>query len=327
MRPSIFLFCIMLLYATTWSSYSMPDTIDFGEVQKGRTLGKTIAIDNESDDTLYVSIRSLNPILFFTPQKNLVHIPGRETKNITIFFRPISIGYHSNFFIVTINGSLVSDSIALIGIGIDRLSPLIPITPSSLNFGKIIRNQKKELAIKVSNNKKTPVTIYSISTTNDTDFIIADSSMPVVIPPDSVRVFMVTFWPKKVKEYNEQTIVLMKEDGVRRIVMHGKGIAQQDTGEIKIFFLIPATYILYQNYPNPFNARTTISFYLPMASTITLKIYTATGSEIAILFNNEQKTHGMHKVVFDTAHLSSGIYFYRLQTASYSMVGKMVLLK
>jgi hypothetical protein len=71
-------------------------------------------------------------------------------------------------------------------------------------------------------------------------------------------------------------------------------------------------YSLSQNYPNPFNPSTVISFQIPMASHVSLKIFDLLGREVAALVN-EEKRAGSYEVTFDGKNLSSGVYFYRLQ--------------
>ena len=83
---------------------------------------------------------------------------------------------------------------------------------------------------------------------------------------------------------------------------------------------------LYQNYPNPFNPSTTISWYSPNGGQQVVKIYNVVGSEVVTLMN-ENKPAGTYSVKFDGKSFSSGIYFYKIQTGSYSSVKKMMLLK
>lgn len=88
----------------------------------------------------------------------------------------------------------------------------------------------------------------------------------------------------------------------------------------------PATYVLEQNYPNPFNPTTSIRYSLPAAGHVTLKVFDVVGKEVATLVNGYQQT-GQYTVTFNASNLSSGMYFYRLETGSVMQTRKMVLLK
>ncbi len=83
---------------------------------------------------------------------------------------------------------------------------------------------------------------------------------------------------------------------------------------------------LKENYPNPFNPSTKIEYALPEAEEVTLKVYDLLGREVATLVDGKQ-TSGNHTVTFDAAHLSSGVYMYRMEAGDYSKIRKMLLLK
>jgi hypothetical protein len=83
---------------------------------------------------------------------------------------------------------------------------------------------------------------------------------------------------------------------------------------------------LSNNYPNPFNPTTHIEYALPKEDKVTLKIYNVIGQEVATLKNEIQKA-GFYRVAFDGSKLSSGVYFYRLQTSAFNQVKKMLLVK
>ena len=89
---------------------------------------------------------------------------------------------------------------------------------------------------------------------------------------------------------------------------------------------IPKNYELAQNYPNPFNPVTKISFALPTQGFVSLKIYDITGREIKTLVN-EIKQAGYYTVNFNSSNLSSGVYFYRIQSGDFVQTKRMVLLK
>ena len=88
----------------------------------------------------------------------------------------------------------------------------------------------------------------------------------------------------------------------------------------------PLTYKLSQNYPNPFNPVTLISFAIPKTGFVSLKVYDLLGKEVSSLVN-ETKTAGSYNVMFDASKLSSGIYFYKLETSSFTDTKKMVIIK
>ena len=89
---------------------------------------------------------------------------------------------------------------------------------------------------------------------------------------------------------------------------------------------IPNVFALEQNYPNPFNPTTSISYTIPKTELTTLKIYDVLGNQVATLVNGVNSA-GAHNVQFDASKLSSGIYFYKLQSGSFVQTKKMMLLK
>lgn len=88
----------------------------------------------------------------------------------------------------------------------------------------------------------------------------------------------------------------------------------------------PDAFRLGQNFPNPFNPTTTISFDIPFQTYVSIKVYNLVGQEVAIIVN-ENMTAGSYSKVWNAASMSSGIYFYKLQTQSFTDTRKLVLLK
>lgn len=89
---------------------------------------------------------------------------------------------------------------------------------------------------------------------------------------------------------------------------------------------IPNKLALAQNYPNPFNPTTTISYEIPNAGFVSLKVYSLIGQEVATLVSGEMSA-GKHQVAFDASVLSSGVYLYRLQAGGVVQTRQMVLVK
>ena len=88
----------------------------------------------------------------------------------------------------------------------------------------------------------------------------------------------------------------------------------------------PNSFALYQNYPNPFNPSTNITFKLEKSSFTTLSVYNILGQKVKTLMEKELSA-GSYQVTFDASGLSSGIYFYKLNSGKQTSVKKMMFLK
>jgi len=88
----------------------------------------------------------------------------------------------------------------------------------------------------------------------------------------------------------------------------------------------PARYDLAQNYPNPFNPTTTISYSLKSSGKVRLSVFDIMGKEVAVLVDGSRAA-GNYDVQFNASNLTSGMYFYKLQTADQMFTKKMTLVK
>ena len=93
----------------------------------------------------------------------------------------------------------------------------------------------------------------------------------------------------------------------------------------------PAGFLLGNNYPNPFNPVTTLTYSVPKINHqpyahVKIIVYDALGRLITTLVD-ETKTAGNYSATFNAGNLSSGIYFYKIVSGSYSEIKKMVLLR
>jgi len=98
------------------------------------------------------------------------------------------------------------------------------------------------------------------------------------------------------------------------------GVQNGTTGHV-------VSYDLDQNYPNPFNPSTQITFSLAKAGITTLKVYDVLGKVVATLVDGYQEA-GPHTISFNAGrNISSGMYFYKIESGSFSSVKKMMLIK
>ncbi len=110
-------------------------------------------------------------------------------------------------------------------------------------------------------------------------------------------------------DYMSNTLVSVDEEGITKL----------------------ESFKLNQNYPNPFNPTTKISYSIPNEGngnfhSVRLVVYNLLGSEVATLVN-EKQAQGSYEVSFNAKELTSGIYFYKITSGSFTQVNKMMLLK
>jgi hypothetical protein len=97
------------------------------------------------------------------------------------------------------------------------------------------------------------------------------------------------------------------------------GVAQQ--GE-----LTPGVYSLNQNFPNPFNPSTDFTYEIAKAGLVSIKVYNVLGQVVSTLVN-EFKQSGSYPATWNATGFSSGIYFYKMQSGSFTETKKMILMK
>ena len=121
-----------------------------------------------------------------------------------------------------------------------------------------------------------------------------------------------------VAEHNDLKGIQLSFDDIKIVVPNPVSAANE--------VALPNEFQLYQNYPNPFNPTTTIEYYLPKENHVTLRIYNILGEMVSELVNGNKRT-GLHSVAFNATNLSSGVYFYKLETPEFSSIKKLILVK
>lgn len=143
-----------------------------------------------------------------------------------------------------------------------------------------------------------------------------------VAPGEKQTITIAQFIARGNSNLNSVTLLKSKAQTIRNLYLIG--IEKKSTN-------VPVMFNLQQNYPNPFNPTTKIKFSLSIhseggATEAKLIIYDVLGKEIATLVN-EHLNPGTYEVEWNGSNYSSGIYFYRLKTESFSETKKMILIK
>jgi hypothetical protein len=151
---------------------------------------------------------------------------------------------------------------------------------------------------------------------------------PVIVPGDTNSVLIkkikgIADFGGRMPQGGEMTLA-----DINTIVAWVKnGAIENSTTEVNTLEAgVLKTFELKQNYPNPFNPTTNITFAIPKQSLVTIKIFDILGREVATLLNEERK-EGFYSVLFNGVKLSSGVYFYRMQSDNFSQTKKLLLQK
>jgi hypothetical protein len=89
---------------------------------------------------------------------------------------------------------------------------------------------------------------------------------------------------------------------------------------------LPPGYVLSANYPNPFNPKTHFMFLMPRDEHVRISIHSVAGEEVATVIDGRVAA-GEHEVFFDGSNLATGVYYYRMTAAGFTVARKMLLLK
>jgi hypothetical protein len=106
-----------------------------------------------------------------------------------------------------------------------------------------------------------------------------------------------------------------------------------ETGKVNLEFTAAATakarpMELFQNQPNPFSEVTQIRFYLPEATSATISVMDITGK--IVYSKRDEFSSGNHVISFnkrELTNLTTGIFYYQLQTAKQSLTKKMIIVE
>ncbi|MBK7629441.1 MAG: T9SS type A sorting domain-containing protein [Ignavibacteriales bacterium] len=96
--------------------------------------------------------------------------------------------------------------------------------------------------------------------------------------------------------------------------------------EVEVEINLPLDYSLDQNYPNPFNPTTIIRYAIPADDFVSIKLYDVLGNEVTTLVN-EQKQAGRYEMLFNASNIASGVYYYQINSGSFTQTRKLVLMK
>jgi hypothetical protein len=276
------------------------------------TAFKITVLANDTDpdgDRLHV----LSLILIETTG-NVAIDPGDTT--VTYAPAPDSSGVDIFRYVVSDNFGGLDTAGVMIFIKPVNDPPVVGRLPDSLVFAANVSDSLDIWA--AVNDVETPDSLL------DFDFLAIPDTLVLNYIPES-GILIIT---AKNNSYGAtaQLIVTVEDPEGGRVSGTLRIIVEAVVGIDPFSSIIPREYVLMQNFPNPFNPATKIRFGLPRAEKVRIEVINILGQRVSVVVD-EGKEPGYHLVPFDASHLSSGIYFYRIQAGSFHAIKKMILLK
>lgn len=206
-------------------------------------------------------------------------------------------------------------------------APIAFINSETLAFGSIEENDTMTKEIVLVNFGTQSLT-GSITVPNGF-FINSEnlSTLDYTIPANSNQSFNITFAPTAEGNYDGQLTITSNDINHANIVIDLTAACQNVSTEP----ISPKVTKLYNNYPNPFNPTTNIAFSLKEQANVSIDIFNVKGQLVKRLINGQMPA-GNHTITWtgkdeNQKQVSSGVYFYRMQTNNYTTTKKMLMMK
>jgi len=281
--------------------------IDLGLVGRLDSATALLRIRNGSINILQIdSIRTTGRT--FRPAFSRARVSRTDSLQLTVKFTPDKCGPFIDTLVLFNNSWTSVLRVPLKGYA---PYPVLEADYERVNFGVVEKGDSGSVAIRLWNSSISFLKVDSVHS-RMRQFRTGKPSLPRILRLGDAIVVRVTFFPDSARKYYDTLLIVSTSDRARhRIPLLAEGVPSW--GE-SFRSGRSTNYELYQNYPNPFNTTTTFSYNLPVRSRVRLEVYTTLGQQIAVVLDGEQDA-GVQNVPWE-AHLTSGVYFYRLHATS-----------
>jgi hypothetical protein len=239
---------------------------------------------------------------------------AEEQRNEDIF----NMQYNRNPFID--HPELADRISSFFGTATREPTPEIATIPGAIDMGLVGFNLTVHRYIAVINTGTDTLDVTSISST-DPDFGLDKAGMSLA--PETYDYVRVTYTSGETELTDSTNIVISSNDDDESPITVPVTVEVGDVSGVKETGTPVAGICLYQNRPNPFSGVTRIAFDLPGPSRVTLHVYDARGRVVRRLLDGAQIPAGHHVVEWGGTNnlglmVSPGLYFFRMETGTYS---------
>ncbi len=240
-----------------------------------------------------------------------------------IRFEPHAPGVFHGWWVVESTALTSPDSIFLLGVAVEdtTFTPEIRITPDRVQFDSVRIGEDSTMQVSLQNVGDGTLTV--------TEFFVEGNSFygpewsAQEIEPNSLLQVEVRFAPTEL--HRHQGYIMIYSNAVTSpdsIPMEGFGIENLSADDNPL----PLAFELKPLYPNPFNGAVNVSFTLPHASEMTLRVYDVLGRKVGVIANGVKQA-GLHSTQWNCAECAAGIYLFKLEAAGQTFVQKAVFVK
>jgi hypothetical protein len=306
-------------FRTESALLSLKNPVIFPQVALNDSLVIQMGVRNRSANSITITSIFNKTGLFKSNQTVPVSISAGDSVLIPVLFKPQAYGSFSDtLFVNSAEGSI---SIPLNG---SSPTPTLYVSRTLIGYGSRSVGSSIKGTFYITSLSINPVRVDSIKLRTKY-FQISSFTMPQTLKLYDTLKIDLTFVPDSGRSYTDSVSIYNNSSTpIFRISLTGTGVGSSAVEPTNAS--VANTPVLSQNYPNPFNPTTTISFSLPVRAFVSLKIFNLVGREVAGLVN-ETKSPGAYSVQWNAAGCASGMYFYRLNSGSFTDTKKLLLIK
>ncbi len=200
--------------------------------------------------------------------------------------------------------------------------PEISIEPDTLAFGAVMVGEDSTLEVTLINPNEAVLRITGFDVVSPVFHLTEEWHTVTLMWGWSTNVD-IRFAPLANQFYSAYAVIT--SDAITSpdtVYITGRGVIPDDASETPL----PLVFELKPLYPNPFNSAVNISFTLPRASDVSLKVYDLLGREVSTLFSGSMNA-GLHNTQWNCAECAAGIYLFKLEAAGQTYVQKAAYVK